>query len=296
MAALKALRGKIPGVRRCCVLPRVPRQTFREPVILLGQKPSPGDRIGKNATGDLRRSEVAEGRLVHLRGWIHEWLPSRVCELVAVIDDASSRVHSGLFVERGAIWSRFRTIRETIAANGLIEAIHADCQAGSHHSPETAQFARAMKSLGITVAPSYPVKARTRINRVFRVLREALPHRLAHAGMQSTQEANEFLPSYWAKFNPFFAVEPKESTTAFQQLLPVYEGQLREILCLHDSLEVAVDKSVRYQGRRLSIPAPAIRSVQCGQKVTVHEYEDRTMSLFSGRQRLGRYDREGRAS
>ena len=238
--------------------------------------------------------QLAEGLLLHQCGWIHEWSPSRIWKLVTVIDDASSRVYSGLFVETEAIWSRFCATHSTILANGLFRSIHVDPALRDHHDcRDTGQFARAMRSLDVSVIPSYPPRSRTRYNRVFRVLREALPQQLARAGIQSIRAANNFLPRYWARFNRCFAVKPKRSKTGFEPLLSQNSEDVREILCLHEIVEVDHNNSVRHRGMRLSIPASVSAAVRCGEVVTVHEYEDGTLSLFHGRQKLGRYDHEG---
>lgn len=237
---------------------------------------------------------LAEGLLLHQCGWTHQWSPSRIWTLVTVIDDASSRVYSGLFVETEAIWSRFRATYSTILANGLFKSIHVDPALRDHHDcRDTGQFVRAMRSLDVSVTPSYPAKSKTRYNRVFRVLREALPQQLARAGIQSKREANSFLPRYWTRFNRCFAVKPKRSKTEFEPLLSQNHEDVREILCLHKIAEVDHNNSVPHRGMRLSIPASVSSAVRCGEEVTVHEYEDGTLSLFHGRQKLGRYDHEG---
>ena len=229
----------------------------------------------------------AEGMLVHQRAWIYEWLPGRRSELVAVIDDASSRVFSGLLVEKGTIWSQFRGIRETVVAKGLFDAIYTDYET-RHHSRHAKQCERAMKGLGITVVPSCPRKARTRCNRVFRVLRECLPQELARAEIQSTEEANTFLRQYLPKFNAFFAIEPAQATAAFDSLVSGTEAELSHVLCLHEVLKVGRDNRVQYRDRALLIPAP-VSPLQNGRtEVTVHEYEDGSLSVFDGRNRLAR--------
>ena len=235
----------------------------------------------------------AEGMLVHHRAWIHKWLPGRRSELVAVIDDASSRVFSGLLVEEGTIWSRFRVIRETILAKGLFDAIYTDYESRHPHSRHAKQFERAMKGLGITLVPSCPPMARTRCNRVFRVLRECLPQQLARAEIQSTEEANTFLRQYLPKFNAFFAIEPTQETAAFDSLVSGPEAEFRDVLCLQETLEVGSDNRVQYRDIDLPIPAPPSPVHNGWKEVTVHEYEDGSLSVFDGRKRLARYDRHG---
>lgn len=253
---------------------------------------APGQSAKPTPNGGGR--QMAEGLLLHQCGWIHEWSPSQMWRLVTVIDDASSRVYSGLFVEKEAIWSRFRAIHSTILAHGVFKSIHVDPELRDHHDcRDTGRFVRAMRSLGVSVIPFHPPKSRTRYNRVFRVLREALPQQLARAGIQTIREANDFLPRYWARFNRWFAVKPKRSKTGFEPLLSQNNEDVREILCLHEIVEVDHNNSVRHRGMRLSIPASVGSAVRCGEQITIHEYEDGTLSLFHGRQKLGRYDHEG---
>lgn len=60
-------------------------------------------------------------------------LPTRIWQLVLVVDDASRRVHSGLFVRSEEIQTRFSTVDETILVKGLFKAIHVDRALRSHH-------------------------------------------------------------------------------------------------------------------------------------------------------------------
>lgn len=193
----------------------------------------------RRSTRERNGRQPAEGVLLHQASCTFEWSSRRIWELVALVDDASYRVHSGLFVESDAIRCRLRTVQETIAANGLFEAIHVDRALRSHHDRrETGRFRCAMRSVGIRVVPSCPSEAQRMYKRAFRVLRAVLPLQLAAAGIQSLRRANEFLPSYWVKFNRFFAIEPKQSTPAFLSLGSGLQASATEILCPHESRDV----------------------------------------------------------
>jgi len=178
-------------------------------------------------------------------------LPKRTWELVALVDDASDRVHSGLFVESETIWCRFRTIYETIVASGLFDAIHVDPALRNRYDcRETGRFPDAMRALDISVLPSCGPKARSRYRRSFRILREALPQQLADAGIQSPCEANEFLPSYWKKFNRLVAIEPERSKSAFDPLGPTLKAKSAEILGVHEDRVVGTDNGAEYPGKQ----------------------------------------------
>ncbi|MDE2805405.1 MAG: hypothetical protein OXN18_09705 [Gemmatimonadota bacterium] len=106
-----------------------------------------------------------------------------------------------------------------------------------------------MRRLGIRVLSSCPSDARGKYKRLFRVLREALPQQLADAGIQSPSEANEFLPSYWKKFNRFVAIEPEQSKPAFISVGPSYDGEIAEILWQHENREVGADDGAGSPGQ-----------------------------------------------
>jgi len=208
-------------------------------------------RRSTRSTLASRGRRPSEGRLLHQASCVFQWLPKRTCELVALVDDASDRVHSGLFVESETIWCRFRTIYETILANGLFDAIHVDpALRNSDDCRETGRFPDAMRKLQISVLPSCGPKARSRYRRSLRILREALPQELADAGIQSPCEANAFLSSYWKKFNRFVAIEPEQSESAFQPLSPTLEAVTAEILGVHENPVVATDNGAGYPGEQ----------------------------------------------
>ena len=199
------------------------------------------------SAGESGGRQPAEGLLLHQASIVREWLPTRIWQLVLVVDDASRRVHSGLFVRSEEIRTRFSTVHETILVKGLFKAIHVDRALRSHHDcQELGHFPRAMERLGIRVMPSCPPEARTRYERVFRVLQQCLPQQMADAGIQSRRDANKFLRSYWAKLNRFFVLQPKQTKTAFAPLEPEYEVEVRGILCSHSTLEVDTDCRVRH--------------------------------------------------
>lgn len=203
--------------------------------------------------GESGGRQPAEGLLLHQASSTREWLPTRIWQLLLVVDDASRRVHSGLFVRSEVIRVRFRTVREIIVANGLFDSIHVDRALRSHHDcQESGQFHRVMRRIGIGVVRSCPRAARARYERVFRVLQQCLPQQMADAGVHSIPEANEFLRSYWAKLNRFFVVQPKQTTSAFTPLLPGYEAEVVETLRSPMALEVGTDSSVWPSGKRTS--------------------------------------------
>ena len=116
------------------------------------------------------------------------------------------------------------------------------------------QFGRAMAELGIEMIAGYSPQARGRSERLFGTLQGRLPQELAQAEITGIDAANEFLKAFWPRFNASFAVEPKESESAFSPLLPSLKAKLPDVLCLKEERTVGNDNCVAYKGRTLQIP------------------------------------------
>ncbi len=250
---------------------------------------------GRNAVpyGQNGARRASEGVLLLQRGWTLEWRRGRVSQLLLTIDDASSKVYSGLLTRGESVWSRFRGIHEFLAAKGLFDAIHVDAVLEERRSPEETAFHRAMQELGIIVMPSCPRDTRARCDRVFRVLRACLPHQLEEAGITTRKRANEFLRRHWRRFNAFLSVGKTATTSRFDPLEPTMAEKLVDVLCLKTNAQVGPRNQVSYCDRELEIPPQKDRANYEGEVVYVHEYEDGCLSVFHGGDRLGRYTRQG---
>ncbi len=238
-----------------------------------------------------RERKPAEGMMLHQDASTHEWAPGQGWDLVVTMDDATSGVYSGFFVEEEGTWSSLRGVAETVKVQGLFDSLYTD--RGSHywHTPEAGgkvdkdkptQFGRAMGELGIEMIAAYSPQARGRSERLFGTLQGRLPQELARAGITDMDEANEFLKDFWPRFNAAFAVEAREAKRAFTRLLPRMKAKLPDILCLKETRTVGNDNCVTYKGKTLQIPPQPHRYTYVRAKVKVHEYEDGGMAVFHG--------------
>ena len=252
---------------------------------------------------ERRERKPAAGQMLHQDASTHEWVPGESWDLVVTMDDATSEVCSGFFVEEEGTWSSFRGVRETVEALGLFDSLYTD--RGSHygHTPKAGgkvdkgkptQFGRAMAELGIEMIAGYSPQARGRSERLFGTLQGRLPQELAKAGVTGMDAANEFLKTFWPRFNASFATQPAEPERAFAPLLPSLKAKLPDVFCLKAERTVGNDNCVAYEGRTLQIPPQRYRCHYVRAKVSVHEYEDGSKAVFHGATRLGRYDARGR--
>jgi transposase len=247
-----------------------------------------------------RPRKPLEGMMIHQDGSTHAWVPGQVWDLIVTMDDATSRVYSGFFVEEEGMSSSFQGVMETLESKGLFSSFYSD--RGSHywHTPKEGgpvdktrltQFGRAMSQLGIDMIPSYSPQARGRSERLFGTLQGRLSQELALAGITEMAAANRFLKEYfWPRFNKRFAVTAPEPGSAFVPLMGV---DLKEILCIHEPRTVRSDNCVAWRGMTLQIPAHRHRCHFVKVKVSVHEYPDGTLSVYHGPRCLARYDAQG---
>ena len=259
----------------------------------------PGKRRG---TPRRRRERAAiPGLLVHQDGSSHEWVAGSWWDLIVTMDDATSEVYSGFFVEEEGTWSSLRGVRETLEKRGLFGSLYTD--RGSHywHTPAAGgqvdkarptQFGRAMGELGIELIPSYSPEARGRSERWFGTVQGRLPQELKLEGIADMSSANRYLvESFWPRMNRRFGVEARERGSAFVALGDV---DLDDILCIKEERTVTRDNCVGYRGLSLQLPVTHGRHY-VKRRVRVCEHADGTLSVFHGPRRLARYDAGGAA-
>jgi hypothetical protein len=242
------------------------------------------------------------GMLIHQDGSRHEWVEGQYWDLIVTLDDATSEVYSGFFVEEEGTASSFQGVSEVILQHGLFCSLYTD--RGSHYwtTPKVGgkvdkvnltQFGEAMKRLEIDMIAAYSPEARGRSERLFGTVQQRLPKELALAGITTKEEANRFLKdTYWPKHNERFAVKPKDTVRAF---IPWKNSgmNLQDILCIQEKRTVRKDNTVSYRNKTLQIPEQSYRYSFNKTEVRVHEYSDGSMSIFHGPRKLAKYDETG---
>lgn len=229
----------------------------------------------------------AEGMLIHVRRWSFEWLPGRITDLVASIDDASDRVYSGFMVDGYGVWPRFRSVGDVLLAKGLFDAVYTDDLRQCGQSSDGLQFRRAMEELGVEIVPTLPVAAHARANRIGSCLRECLPYHLRRAGVSTAYQANTFLTRYWRKFNSFYAMG-SDDQCRFEALTDTWKERLVDILCLKTTVRIGMDGCFRYRGVKFQACPRWQEDCHPNDVVCVHEYGDGTLSVFGDGELLAR--------
>jgi len=249
-----------------------------------------------------RPRQPMKGMMLHQDGSSHEWVMEQEWDLIVTMDDADSEIYSAFFVEEEGTWSSFQGVRDVIGKHGLFCSMYLD--RGSHYfyTPTAGgkvdlsrptQFGRAMQNLGVKLIPAYSPEARGRSERMFGTLQGRLPQELQTEGVVDMDKANQFLREHFIpKHNERFKKQPEERSSAF---IPLDDAgiELKEVLCVLDERTVGKDNTISYNNSVLQIPKDKYRWSYLKTKVTVHEYEDRSLSIYYGQRCLGRYTADG---
>lgn len=234
-----------------------------------------------------------DGVLLHQLGSYHAWIPRSSWHLALTLDE-TRLVYSGFFAKRRTIWTAYRGVRDTVERYGLFERLALGVTSGEHWKPgpsgvvnrrHHAQFARAMHELGIEISRR-PPSMLLRASRLFRTLRGRLPQELRYHNIENIDEANEFLDGYWPRFNDTFRPRAKTLPPAFVALCPSMLLALDSVFCIKQRGQITPGNRIQLRGRALQIPSSAKHCCKTHAAVVIHEYEDGSIAVFEGRDKL----------
>jgi hypothetical protein len=221
--------------------------------------------------------------------------------LIAVVDDATSRLLYGQFwagERRVAVMTAMRTV---FLEHGLPQQLYTDRASWAARTPrkggppddrKPTQVQRALAELGIEHLRAYSPQARGRSERTNRTLQGRLVNELRVRGIRTLEEANCFLrEQYYREYNEEFAQSPADPASGFVPAGPV---DLDQFLCFRAERVVGRDNTVVLGKTVLQIPKqPGRRSCQ-GMRVSVRQHLDGRHTVSAGPRRLALYDPQGR--
>ena len=242
------------------------------------------------------------GMLLHIDGSKHCWLQgSQRYDLMVILDDANSEIYYAQLVEEESTRTVMAGLREVIENKGLFCALYSD--RGSHFfvTPKAGervdkhrltQVGRAMKELGVQMIPAYSPQARGRSERNFGTWQGRLPQELRLAGINSLEDANQFLRQHYIQvFNSKFKVVAEQKVSAFRRCS---RSDLDWIFTVQTERVVAKDNTVAIGERVWQIEKSRFRSTLADCTVMIHEHLDGRVSLRYGPHVVGRFDSQGR--
>lgn len=211
----------------------------------------------KDRIHPLRERRKQRGELVQIDGSYHAWLEDRADKacLLLFVDDATSEILAGEFVERESFDSYTALCKRYFEQYGLPEAFYADRFSVfrvNHTNVTTTdaqtQFERALAELGIEMICALSPQAKGRVERAYQTLQDRLVKELRLAGINNYQEANAFLANYIPIYNQVFAVLPILPTDSHEPLRPENDLDLifskRETRTLNKDLQFQFERTV----------------------------------------------------
>lgn len=214
-----------------------------------------------------RERRACFGEMVMQDSSPFRWLEERgpACQLIAVIDDASSRLWARL-VEHDSTEENLRTLWGWLQRYGRPLAHYTDKNSIFRHRHGVAalqeqlrgeeplsQFGRALRELGIEWIAAHSPQAKGRIERLFGTLQDRLVKEMRLAGIDSLVAANHFLETrFLPEWEQRFTVRPRNPRNAHRQL--DREHRLEEILSVRAARKVAPDFTVSWDGVRWGVP------------------------------------------
>src|SRR5438876_1373571 len=233
-----------------------------------------------------RERRASFGELVMQDSSPFRWLEERgpVCQLIAVIDDATSRFYAR-FTEHDTTDENLRTFGEWVRRYGRPLAHYTDKNSifrtsapaplGEQLRGEKAcsHFGRALRELGIEWIAAHSPQAKGRIERLFETLQDRLVKEMRLAGIDSIAAANHFLEMrFLPEWEERFTVAPRMPRNAHRRL--DRDQRLEEILSVRVSRQAADDHTVSWDGTRWGVPREEVCAGLRGAQVEIERRLD----------------------
>lgn len=197
------------------------------------------------------------GEMIQMDASVHKWFGDKKTQLHAAIDDATGRIVGAYFDEQETLTGYYQVFRQILENYGIPHLFYTDRRTvfeykkkhSSHTEKDTfTQFSYACKQLGVEVKTTSIPQAKGRIERLFGTLQSRLPIEMRLAGIQTTEQANEFLNSYIKEFNAQFALPLNPTTSVFEEQPDKENMDL--ILSVISARVIDAGHSIRYQNHK----------------------------------------------
>lgn len=214
-----------------------------------------------------RERKPQAGMLIQMDGSPHPWLEDRAepMSLLAAIDDATGHIVAAIFRPQEDTEGYFRLTRQMIEQKGIPMSVYSDRHMifRSPNEKQTieqelagepvplSQFGQALEELGVTHIKALTPQAKGRIERLFQTLQDRWIVELRLRGIDTIEAANKVLPDLVKAHNEQFAVEPRDTESAF---VPLEPGQsLDLILCYRDQRTLSAGETIAFEGKTYKI-------------------------------------------
>ena len=222
------------------------------------------------------------GELVQIDGSEHRWFEDRgpPCTRLVFIDDATGRLMQLRFVASESAFSYFEALEGYLAAHGRPVAFYSDkhsvfrvAKTQAKGGQGMTQFGRALAELQVEILCANSSQAKGRVERANRTLQDQLVKDLRLAGISDRASANDYLPSFMARFNERFATQAARPDDLHRPLsLP--KTRLGDVLAWRKQRHVGHDLALSYERRRIILEDSDLTRALAGQYVDTYKFAD----------------------
>ena len=222
-----------------------------------------------------------EGFMVQLDGSPERWFNGEKSCLIALIDDATSKVPVGEFNPTETTWGCMNVMRRLIETEGSPEFVLTDTagwSTGSLKRTNFSQFVRACGEVDVKVIGTPSAECKGRVERLFRTLQDRVIPELELYKITGMTDANRYLEQvHLPKHNQEMSVVAENPIRAYR---PVPVGlDLREVFCIKAGRWVNRDHTIAYKAHKYRLEPPNGQNLW-KHWVVVHEYEDESFRVF----------------
>lgn len=206
------------------------------------------------------------GELIQLDGSPHRWFEARAnpCTLIAYIDDATSRIMDGAFMDYEGTFTLFEATEHYLKTYGKPLSFYVDKHSTFKINRQAtveeelkdflpqSQFGRAMGQLRIELICANSPQAKGRVERLFETLQDRLVKELRLVGISTKEEGTKYFREvYIPRHNNRFAVLPKDPTNVHRALLP--SDERARIFTVQTARHVSKALVVQYKNTRYQL-------------------------------------------
>lgn len=235
----------------------------------------------------LRERVAHEGAVLQMDGSHHVWYGKNEECLIALIDDATSKIPSALFSESESTWACIRALRHVVERHGIPGVIITDQAGWAGHGlkrPNFSQFGRICDELGIVLVRTSTAQAKGRVERLFRTTQDRLVAELAFHDVQTRTHANQYLQQrFLPSWDQQFTVEAQSNVKRYRPVPSHID--LAQVFCIKHRRTIARNQVVNFNNRHFRINDRQWGSLW-RREVIIHESETGDISFFLGERRL----------
>lgn len=270
----------------------VNRETVRQ--VLRGAGLAPKRKRKPRRHYRRRPRKQQEGMMMLWDGSPHRWFGSdqSPCCLMAAMDDATSRLLAGRFLDQESSLGYMLLLRSVVRENGIPISVYQDRHSALRRNDDSwsleeqmagkrdpTQVGAALEALDIQPIYALTPQAKGRVERLFNTLQDRLMAEMTLEGISGPQEANLFLEEeFIARHNERFSVPPERAQRAYRK---VRRGMdLDRIISFRYSATVGNDNVVRLGGITIDVPPGPARRTYARARVEVRQLLDGSWRVY----------------